>query len=67
MTKKYGVHPTQIALVWVLKRNKVMLPIPGSYKVAHLEQTSPRPTSHSPMKTSQCWTAEGRKAFQSTQ
>jgi aryl-alcohol dehydrogenase-like predicted oxidoreductase len=30
--------PAQIALAWVLKRSKVMLPIPGTSKVDHLEQ-----------------------------
>src|SRR5262249_52828031 len=30
--------PAQVALAWMLKRSKVMLPIPGTSKVAHLEQ-----------------------------
>lgn len=30
--------PAQIALAWSLKRSPVMLPIPGTSKVAHLEQ-----------------------------
>jgi aryl-alcohol dehydrogenase-like predicted oxidoreductase len=30
--------PSQIALAWVLKRSPVMLPIPGTSKVAHLEE-----------------------------
>ena len=30
--------PSQIALAWVLKRSKVMLPIPGTSKVSHLEE-----------------------------
>jgi aryl-alcohol dehydrogenase-like predicted oxidoreductase len=38
MAKKYGASPSQIALAWVLKRAKVMLPIPGTGKVAHLEE-----------------------------
>jgi aryl-alcohol dehydrogenase-like predicted oxidoreductase len=38
MAAKYGAHPSQIALAWVLKRSPVMLPIPGTSKVAHLEQ-----------------------------
>ncbi|MCQ9157079.1 aldo/keto reductase [Acidomonas methanolica] len=38
MAGKYGAHPSQIALAWVLKRSPVMLPIPGTSKVAHLEQ-----------------------------
>jgi len=30
--------PSQIALAWVLKRSPVMLPIPGTSKVSHLEE-----------------------------
>ena len=30
--------PGQIALAWILKRSPVMLPIPGTGKVAHLEE-----------------------------
>jgi aryl-alcohol dehydrogenase-like predicted oxidoreductase len=30
--------PGQIALAWMLKRSKVMLPIPGTASVAHLEE-----------------------------
>ena len=30
--------PSQIALAWVLKRSPVMLPIPGTSKVKHLEE-----------------------------
>jgi len=35
---KHGATPGQIALAWVLKRSKVMLPIPGTSKVKHLEE-----------------------------
>jgi aryl-alcohol dehydrogenase-like predicted oxidoreductase len=35
---KHGASPSQIALAWVLKRSPVMLPIPGTSKVKHLEQ-----------------------------
>ena len=35
---KHGAAPSQIALAWVLKRSKVMLPIPGTSKVKHLEE-----------------------------
>ncbi len=35
---KHGVGPSQIALAWVLKRSPVMLPIPGTSSVAHLEE-----------------------------
>ena len=34
----HGVGPSQIALAWVLHRSPVMLPIPGTSKVAHLEE-----------------------------
>ncbi|RDJ23164.1 aldo/keto reductase [Bosea caraganae] len=34
----HGVAPSQVALAWVLKRSPVMLPIPGTSKVAHLEE-----------------------------
>ena len=30
--------PSQLALAWLLKRSPVMLPIPGTSKVSHLEQ-----------------------------
>ncbi len=35
---KHNAAPSQIALAWVLKRSPVMLPIPGTSKVAHLEE-----------------------------
>lgn len=35
--KTYDATPGQIALAWVLKRSPVMLPIPGTSKVSHLE------------------------------
>jgi len=37
IVKKTGATPSQIALAWVLKRSPVMLPIPGTSKLAHLE------------------------------
>ncbi len=38
VAKKHGAGPSQIALAWVLKRSPVMLPIPGTSKVKHLEE-----------------------------
>ena len=35
---KLQATPSQVALAWVLKRSPVMLPIPGTGKVAHLEE-----------------------------
>jgi pyridoxine 4-dehydrogenase len=37
IAKKAGASASQVALAWVLKRSPVMLPIPGTGKVAHLE------------------------------
>ena len=36
--KRHRATPGQIALAWLLKRSPVMLPIPGTSKVAHLEE-----------------------------
>jgi pyridoxine 4-dehydrogenase len=33
----HGASPSQLALAWLLKRSPVMLPIPGTSSVAHLE------------------------------
>jgi pyridoxine 4-dehydrogenase len=38
IVKRHNATPSQIALAWVLKRSKVMLPIPGTGKVKHLEE-----------------------------
>ncbi|HZD89305.1 MAG TPA: aldo/keto reductase [Pseudolabrys sp.] len=38
IAKRHDAAPSQVALAWVLKRSPVMLPIPGTSKVAHLEQ-----------------------------
>jgi pyridoxine 4-dehydrogenase len=38
IAKAHGAAPSQLALAWVLKRSAVMLPIPGTSKVSHLEE-----------------------------
>jgi pyridoxine 4-dehydrogenase len=38
VAKTHNATPSQIALAWVLKRSPVMLPIPVTSKVAHLEE-----------------------------
>jgi aryl-alcohol dehydrogenase-like predicted oxidoreductase len=38
IAKRLGAAPAQVALAWVLKRSPVMLPIPGTSKVKHLEE-----------------------------
>ncbi|WP_224703776.1 aldo/keto reductase [Devosia aquimaris] len=37
IAEKHNASPSQIALAWLLKRSPVMLPIPGTGKVKHLE------------------------------
>jgi pyridoxine 4-dehydrogenase len=36
--ERHGVRPGAVALAWLLARSPVMLPIPGTGKVAHLEE-----------------------------
>ncbi len=38
IARRHKASPGQIALAWLLKRSPVMLPIPGTGKVAHLEE-----------------------------
>jgi pyridoxine 4-dehydrogenase len=38
MAERYFVSPAQLSLAWLLHRSPVMLPIPGTSKVAHLEE-----------------------------
>lgn len=40
IAKAKGAAPSQIALAWVLKRSPVMLPIPGTGKLKHLEENT---------------------------
>jgi pyridoxine 4-dehydrogenase len=38
IAKAHGATPGQIALVWLLQHSPVILPIPGTSRVAHLEE-----------------------------
>jgi aryl-alcohol dehydrogenase-like predicted oxidoreductase len=40
LAERLGATPGQVALAWVLKRSPVMLPIPGTGSVAHLEENA---------------------------
>jgi pyridoxine 4-dehydrogenase len=40
VAKEHGATPAQIALAWLLKRSPVMLPIPGTSRVSHLEENA---------------------------
>jgi aryl-alcohol dehydrogenase-like predicted oxidoreductase len=37
LAERHRVSPSQLALAWLLRRSPVMLPIPGTSSVAHLE------------------------------
>ena len=37
---KYDATPSQVALAWLLARSPIMLPIPGTSSVAHLEENT---------------------------
>jgi len=38
IAKAHRVSPTQVALAWLLRRSPIMLPIPGTSSIAHLEE-----------------------------
>jgi aryl-alcohol dehydrogenase-like predicted oxidoreductase len=38
IAKTHGATASQVALAWMLKRSRAILPIPGTSKVSHLEQ-----------------------------
>jgi len=38
VAKATGATPSQVALAWLLRRSPAMLPIPGTSRVAHLEE-----------------------------
>jgi len=38
LAAKYNATPQQLALAWLLKRSPMMLPIPGTLSIAHLEE-----------------------------
>ncbi|MBS1035990.1 aldo/keto reductase [Gluconobacter cerinus] len=66
MARKYEAHPSQIALAWILKRSPVMLPIPGTSKVVHLEQNVAAVNITLSDEDFAALDMEGRKAFRST-
>jgi pyridoxine 4-dehydrogenase len=35
---RHGARPAQVAVAWLLQRSPVVLPIPGTSKVRHLEE-----------------------------
>ncbi len=39
-SREHGATPSQLALAWLLRRSPVMLPIPGTSSLEHLEQNT---------------------------
>ncbi|MDV4182896.1 aldo/keto reductase [Rhizobium brockwellii] len=63
IAKKHNAGPSQIALAWVLKRSPVMLPIPGTSKVKHLEENVAAVDITLSNEEFSALDAEGRKVF----
>ncbi|MAM10728.1 MAG: oxidoreductase [Rhizobiaceae bacterium] len=61
---KHDAAPSQIALAWVLKRSPVMLPIPGTSKVKHLEENVAAANITLSDEEFSALDAEGKKAFE---
>lgn len=40
VARRLGAQPAQVALAWLLRKSPVMLPIPGTSKVKHLEENA---------------------------
>ena len=40
ISARLGASPSQVALAWLLRRSPVMLPIPGTSSVAHLQENT---------------------------
>jgi pyridoxine 4-dehydrogenase len=40
IARRLDATPSQVALAWLLKKSRVMLPIPGTSKVKHLEENA---------------------------
>ena len=46
VAKKEQKSPNQIALAWLLQRSPIMLPIPGTSSIEHLEENVAAATLH---------------------
>lgn len=40
ISQRLKVHPSQIAIAWLLRKSSVMLPIPGTSTIKHLEENA---------------------------
>jgi aryl-alcohol dehydrogenase-like predicted oxidoreductase len=64
IAKTRGAAPSQVALAWVLRRSPVMLPIPGTSKVSHLEENIAAVQVELSDEEFAALDREGRSAFQ---
>ena len=67
VAQKHGATSGQIALAWLLKRSPVMLPIPGTSKVRHLEENVAAAGIALSDEDFRSLDEAGRKAFADTQ
>ena len=65
IAQAHKAEPSQIALAWILKRSPVMLPIPGTSKVAHLEENVAAVSISLSDEEFKALDKEGRKQFKS--
>ena len=40
VAERLGAGPAQVAIAWLLKKSPIMLPIPGTSSVKHLEENA---------------------------
>jgi len=67
IAKRLHATPSQVALAWVLRRSPVMLPIPGTGKVKHLEENTAAAALRLSDADFQALDALGREASQGVQ
>jgi pyridoxine 4-dehydrogenase len=63
LAERLRASPAQIALAWVLKRSPVLLPIPGTSSVRHLEENSSAATLELSESDFAHLDAQGRRAW----
>jgi aryl-alcohol dehydrogenase-like predicted oxidoreductase len=66
VARRLGATPSQLALAWVLARSPVMLPIPGTAKVKHLEENTAAASLHLSPEDFAALDRAGREAWEAT-
>jgi aryl-alcohol dehydrogenase-like predicted oxidoreductase len=67
VARKKGVSPHAIALAWLLRRSPVMLPIPGTGRVKHLEENTAAAGVQLTDEEFRTLDAQGREAWKAEQ